>query len=102
LATGGGGGLPARELAGLELAGELSSEPLDAATVFFQGVAEPFAGVMPGKTDTGLAETSAEICFATIFDAAEETGAAGTAEALLAPAPGGGGGGGGAAAGFGL
>lgn len=93
LATGGGGGLPARALAGRELTGELSSEPLDADTVFFQGVAEPFAAAMPGKTDTGLAETSAEICFGTTFGP-------GATEVLFAPAPGGGGGG--AAAAFGL
>lgn len=56
LAATGGGGLPARELDGLELAG-LSSDAVD--DTFFHGVADPLEGAMPGKTDTGLAEESA-------------------------------------------
>jgi hypothetical protein len=108
-ATGGGGGFPARELAGRELAGVLSLEdPLVAAgTVFFQGVAEPFAGAIPGKTDIGLAEASAATDFGNTFaaGAAEAAGAGGTTEARFTPAPvpgGGGGGGGGATAAFGF
>ena len=58
-ATGGGGAcLPANELPGLECAGVLSCEdPFDSAAgmFFFQGVADPFAGIIPGKTDTGFA-----------------------------------------------
>lgn len=48
----GGGGLDASELEGLELAGE-SSVP---EGVFFQGVAEPLEGAIPGNTDTGFAD----------------------------------------------
>jgi len=51
----GGGGFAARELPGRELAGE----SLDAVGVFFHGVADPFAGAMPGNADTGLADASA-------------------------------------------
>ena len=55
-AIGGGAlGIPAaddgRELFGLVLAFE--------GVDFFQGVAEPLEGAMPGKTDTGLADASA-------------------------------------------
>jgi len=45
--------LPGRELAGLE---SLESCKVDA---LFQGAAEPFAGPMPGKTETGFAFKSA-------------------------------------------
>jgi len=56
----GGGGLAAMELEGRELGGVLFDEPLlVAAGVFFQGVADPLAGAIPGKTDTGLADESA-------------------------------------------
>lgn len=48
----GGGGFEANELEGRELAGEL----LSLAGAFFQGVAEPLAAAMPGKTETGFAE----------------------------------------------
>lgn len=48
----GGGGLEAKELEGRELAGELS--PL--AGAFFQGVADPLALAIPGKTETGFAD----------------------------------------------
>lgn len=51
----GGGGFPASELPGLEFPGE----SLDAVGVFFHGVEDPFAGPMPGKTDTGFADASA-------------------------------------------
>lgn len=50
LAATGGGGLGAEELDGREL-----SEDSAADNVFFQGVADPFAGPMPGKTETGFA-----------------------------------------------
>lgn len=55
LAATGGGALPAIELDGRELAGESSGVELVPVTVFFQGVAEPLAGAIPGKTATGLA-----------------------------------------------
>jgi len=51
--------LAVRELPGLELAGVLSDDALDAPGVFFHGVADPLDGPMPGKTDTGLADESA-------------------------------------------
>jgi len=54
-----GGGLAARELAGLELAGVLPGEAFDVSNDFFHGVAEPLDGAIPGKTDTGLADESA-------------------------------------------
>lgn len=104
-ATGGGGGFPASELPGREFVGVLSAaEPFVDDGAFFQGVAEPFAGIIPGKTDTGLAEASATTDFGA-FLAVGAAGAGGTADARFAPAPGaggGGGGGGGAAAAFGF
>lgn len=44
----------ANELEGLELPEESSVDG-----VFFHGVAEPFAGTIPGKTETGFADTLA-------------------------------------------
>lgn len=79
----GGGGLLAKELDGLELAGESS----EGVAAFFQGVADPFAAAIPGKTETGLAEAFAETADGTGLGAA---GAAGVFR--------GGGGGAGAAA----
>lgn len=58
VATGGGGFAPS-ELEGREFAGVASSEPFAEPAGFFQGVAEPFEGVRPGKTATGLADASA-------------------------------------------
>jgi hypothetical protein len=58
-ATGGGAFPVANELPGRELAAELSPNPLEEG-VFFHGVADPFAGPIPGKTDTGFALTSAD------------------------------------------
>ena len=55
-ATGGGGGLPARELPGREVAGVVTLELFAVfATDFFHGVADPFDGAIPGNTATGLA-----------------------------------------------
>jgi len=51
----GGGGLLAKELDGLELAGESS----EADGAFFHGVADPLEGPIPGKTEIGLADASA-------------------------------------------
>jgi hypothetical protein len=55
VATGGGdlaaAGLPGREPAGLESLSALW-------VAFFHGAAEPFAGAIPGKTETGLALAS--------------------------------------------
>jgi len=95
-----GGGLAARELAGLELAGVLSDKVFDVSSDFFQGIAEPLDGPMPGKTDTGLADESATTDLTT-------AGAGVGPEAMVATAGvvGGGrrfGGGGGATAAFGL
>ena len=57
----GGGALDTRELVGRELVGVVSCEdpfvPVDA--VFFHGAADPFAGIIPGKTATGFADGSA-------------------------------------------
>lgn len=93
---GGGGGLPANELVGREVAGVESDDPF-AGVCFFHGVAEPFEGVSPGNTATGLADESAAtdlgIIFATGGRAA--AGAAGADFGLVAPGAGGGGGGGG-------
>ena len=60
-ATGGGAGfgLFARELPGREFAGVESLDESATAAVFFQGAAEPLAGIIPGNTETGLAFTSA-------------------------------------------
>jgi len=79
VATGGGGFL-AKELDGREFAGEPSEE-----IVFFQGVAEPFPGTIPGKTETGLADASAVKDCATGLEAADGVGfmAAGGATDLL-------------------
>lgn len=54
VATGGGGFAPSA-LEGREFAGVASAESLAETVSFFQGVAEPFEGVRPGKTATGLA-----------------------------------------------
>lgn len=43
-------------LGGRELAAELS---LELEGVIFQGVADPLLGAIPGKTETGLADTLA-------------------------------------------
>lgn len=59
-ATGGGAFTPT-ELEGREFAGVISAESLVKPAGFFQGAAEPFEGIMPGKTATGLADTSAAI-----------------------------------------
>ena len=96
-----GGGLPAMELDGLELAGVLSNElSFEIAGVFFHGAADPLAAAMPGNTETGLADESADIALMPTF------GIAGTAlGAAGAGAEGGGrrfGGGGGPAAALGL
>jgi hypothetical protein len=58
VATGGGGFAPS-ELEGREFAGVGSAESFAEPADFFQGVAEPFEGVRPGKTATGLADASA-------------------------------------------
>lgn len=56
----GGGGLEAIELDGRELAGlESVDAPLLACGAFFHGVAEPFDGPIPGKTDIGLVDALA-------------------------------------------
>ena len=55
----GGGGLCPIALTGREVAGLESLESDAVATFFFQGVADPFAGIIPGKTATGLAWASA-------------------------------------------
>lgn len=47
----GGGTLPTETLKGLEFS-------CDSSVVFFQGAAVPFAGLIPGKTETGLAKAS--------------------------------------------
>lgn len=105
LAATGGGGLLARELEGLEVAGVLSDEPLGAPGVFFHGVADPFDGAIPGKTETGLADESAAIGLIGALAAvgagvglSNIAGAAGVEEGGRRL----GGGGGGAAAGLGL
>ena len=54
-AAGGGGTLEANELEGRELAGESS----ELEGVFFQGVADPLLGAIPGKTETGFADAFA-------------------------------------------
>lgn len=108
--TGGGGALPApRELVGRELEEVAGDEvpfvpfPLG---VFFQGVADPLDGAIPGKTAIGFADGLAETDCGVILGADEvavfgAAGAGGAAGALGA-AGGGGGGGGGAAAALGL
>lgn len=58
VATGGGGFAPS-ELEGRELAGVGSPEPFAEPGGFFQGVADPFEGVRPGKTAIGLADAPA-------------------------------------------
>ena len=50
----GGGGFDPTVLVGREGMG-LESLESDAATFFFQGAADPFAGIMLGNTATGLA-----------------------------------------------
>lgn len=89
--TGGGGFAP---VAGVPF-------ELEAAS-FFHGVAEPFEGAIPGKTETGFADALA----ATGFGGAALTPAGFAASGGFAAPPGvglaGGGGGGGAATAFGL
>jgi len=99
LAATGGGGLPANELAGLELAGEPPVLSL-AVGAFFHGVAEPFDPPIPGKTATGFAPESANIDFARIggFGVDEAVDAVGAGGAWRFAGGGGGGGGGGATA----
>lgn len=86
VATGGPGGLGANELEGREL----GAESVDAGG-FFHGVADPLEDPMPGNTETGFAEASAETELSTGLGAATDVG-----RALD-----GGGGGGGAGAAFG-
>lgn len=89
----GGGALPP-ELTGREFAGVISAESLAEPAGFFQGAAEPFEGTIPGKTATGLADTSAAIDLTDIAT----LGAAGVEDAVGADGGGlrdGGGGGGG-------
>lgn len=57
-ATGSDGFAPS-ELAGREFAGVTSVESFTEPAGFFQGVAEPFDGIRPGKTATGLADALA-------------------------------------------
>jgi len=58
VATGGGGFAPS-ELKGRESVSVAPDEWFAEPAGFFQGVAEPFEGVRPGKTPTGLADASA-------------------------------------------
>jgi hypothetical protein len=55
LAATGGGALPPVGVDDLGLSVEAEVGAID----FFQGVADPFAGAIPGNTDTGLADASA-------------------------------------------
>ena len=96
-----GGGTLFKELFGREPAGLDPPESPPLACAFFHGAAEPFAGPIPGNTDTGLEEEFA----ATDFNA----DALGVVEVEAPPDVGGaggllpaGGGGGGAGAAFGL
>jgi hypothetical protein len=61
-----GGGLPPKELVGLGFTSERSSAE-DVDGVFFHGLAVPFEGAIPGKTDTGFAEASAVTDWTTTF-----------------------------------
>lgn len=99
----GGGGLPAMELGGLELAGVLFEEPpFEAAGVFFHGAADPLAAAIPGNTETGLAEESADTALIPTFETAGAAlGAAGAADAEGGGRRFGGGGGAATALGFG-
>lgn len=100
----GGGCFAANELDGREDAGVLFDDPVaDPLIGFFQGAAEPLVGARPGKTATGLADTSA------VTDFTEMTGTvgfevdAGVEVVATTGAEGGGGrAGGGRAAGVGL
>jgi len=76
--TGGGGGLPASELDGLELVGVISDDPALAAA-FFHGAADPFPAAIPGKTATGFALTSAATGLADMGEPLLGLGAAGGA-----------------------
>lgn len=100
----GGGGLGAIELDGRELDGLEFDDALSLTCgVFFQGVAEPLAGPIPGNTEIGLAEASAVTDWIVILGPA-----AGAGLVTAWPAAGGGGGrrpiggGGGAEAAFGF
>jgi len=55
----GGGGFAPSELEGREPAGVVSAESVAEFACLFHGVAEPFGGMRPGKTATGLADASA-------------------------------------------
>jgi len=57
VATGGPGGLGAVALPDWN---EAADEGAVDTAVFFQGVADPLEGAMPGKTETGLADAFAE------------------------------------------
>lgn len=93
VATGGGGFTP-NELEGRELAGVLLGDPLaDAAGGFFQGAAEPFEGARPGKTATGLADTSAANDFTDMAETVGFEAEAGIGAATTASGTEGGGGG---------
>lgn len=99
----GGGGLPPIELEGLELGGVLCDEPpLEAPGIFFQGVADPLAADIPGNTDTGFADESADTALiGTLAIAGADFGAGGAAGVVGGGRRFGGGGGAGAALGFG-
>jgi len=56
-----GGGFTANELEGRELLGVVPAEPFTPG--FFHGAEDEFGGKTPGKTATGLAETSVTIDF---------------------------------------
>ena len=100
VATGGGGLLPNEEF-GREALGELSVESCGVC-VFFHGVAEPFEGPMPGKTETGLAfEFATSDLTGGLADRVEEVVVGGGTGALLWVGGGGGGGGVGVALGLG-
>ena len=73
----GGPGLSAREVEGLEFAGVDSADALEAAGAFFQGVADPLEGTIPGNTETGLAEESAITGMVDALGVLEATGALG-------------------------
>ena len=76
----GGGGFGANELAGRELAGEAS----ELEGVFFHGAADPLAGPIPGKTETGLADASADVDTAATLGAGAFRGGGGGAAGVAA------------------
>lgn len=100
-----GGGALFSELFGRETAGLEPPESFPLACAFFQGAADPFAGFMPGNTETGFEDAFAA---SDLKDAALGVGfgtATGVEEAAAAALGGAGGllptGGGGGGAGFG-